>query len=119
MLWSTIENAIGIIAASGPPIYKLFNLYTTDYEGSCSNNSGAGATETIGGTPLGQRRERETQIPAHLRPSRARTTTQSTHSSDAVSVGSGGSVWHHHRRERADSSREHIVMRAEVIRSDK
>ncbi|KAK7756524.1 hypothetical protein SLS62_001359 [Diatrype stigma] len=111
VLWSTVENAIGIIAASAPPVYKLFLLYTMDFEGSCAN-SGAGATETIGGTPLNQRSE----TPAHLRPSRARSMTSSH--SDAASVGSGGWSWHH-RRERVGSSREHIVMRAEIVRSDK
>ncbi|EMR65135.1 putative integral membrane protein [Eutypa lata UCREL1] len=108
VLWSTIENAIGLIAASLPPIHKLLGLYAAEHEGSCSN-SGAGATETIGGTPLSQR-----DLPAQLRTLRARRMTQS----DAGSVGSsgsGGGPWHH-RLERADSSREHII-RTDTIRS--
>ncbi|RYP05979.1 hypothetical protein DL764_003439 [Monosporascus ibericus] len=51
VLWSTIEIAIGIIAASLPPIRKLFSFYGTTYEGSYSEGR-AGAVQTIGGTPF-------------------------------------------------------------------
>ncbi|KAI2615519.1 hypothetical protein GGR54DRAFT_642281 [Hypoxylon sp. NC1633] len=51
ILWSTVENGIGIIAASLPPIRKLFRYYGTTQEKSHPVER-AGAIETIGGTPL-------------------------------------------------------------------
>lgn len=53
VLWSVFENGIGIIAASLPPIHKLFKYYDDSQTGS-PKQSGGGAVETIGGTPLSQ-----------------------------------------------------------------
>lgn len=53
VIWSVFENGIGIIAASLPPIHKLFKFYDDSTVGS-STPAGAGAFETIGGTPLSQ-----------------------------------------------------------------
>ncbi|KAH6646938.1 hypothetical protein BKA67DRAFT_540406 [Truncatella angustata] len=53
VLWSTIENGIGIIAASLPPIRKLFSFYRDTHRESDPVERG-GAVETIGGTPLTQ-----------------------------------------------------------------
>ncbi|KAL1865329.1 hypothetical protein Daus18300_007219 [Diaporthe australafricana] len=53
VIWSVFENGIGIIAASLPPIQKLFKFYDDSKVGS-STPAGAGASETIGGTPLSQ-----------------------------------------------------------------
>ncbi|KAI1406929.1 hypothetical protein F5Y13DRAFT_207124 [Hypoxylon sp. FL1857] len=51
IMWSSIENGIGIIAASLPPIRKLFRYYGTTKDRTYSHER-AGALETIGGTPL-------------------------------------------------------------------
>ncbi|RYP74894.1 hypothetical protein DL769_003915 [Monosporascus sp. CRB-8-3] len=51
ILWSTVENAIGIIAASLPPLRKLFSSYGTTRDGSYPEGR-AGAVQTIGGTPF-------------------------------------------------------------------
>lgn len=53
VIWSVFENGIGIIAASLPPIHKLFKYYDDSSVGD-SEPAGAGALETIGGTPLSQ-----------------------------------------------------------------
>lgn len=53
VIWSVFENGIGIIAASLPPIHKLFKFYDDSTVGD-STPAGAGAFETIGGTPLSQ-----------------------------------------------------------------
>lgn len=53
VIWSVFENGIGIIAASLPPIHKLFKYYDDSTAGE-STPAGAGAFETIGGTPLSQ-----------------------------------------------------------------
>ncbi|CAJ2513251.1 Uu.00g013700.m01.CDS01 [Anthostomella pinea] len=52
VLWSTVENAIGIIAASLPMIRKLFGIYATSSREESQPVERAGAVETIGGTPL-------------------------------------------------------------------
>ncbi|KAJ0106827.1 hypothetical protein J7T55_001351 [Diaporthe amygdali] len=52
-IWSVFENGLGIIAASLPPIHKLFKFYNDTSVGS-STPAGGGAFETIGGTPLSQ-----------------------------------------------------------------
>lgn len=53
VIWSVFENGVGIIAASLPPIHKLFKYYDDSSVGD-STPAGAGAFETIGGTPLSQ-----------------------------------------------------------------
>ena len=53
VIWSVFENGVGIIAASLPPIHKLFKYYDDSSMGE-STPAGAGAFETIGGTPLSQ-----------------------------------------------------------------
>lgn len=53
VIWSVFENGVGIIAASLPPIHKLFKFYDDSSVGE-STPAGAGAFETIGGTPLSQ-----------------------------------------------------------------
>lgn len=53
VIWSVFENGVGIIAASLPPIHKLFKFYDDSTVGD-STPAGAGAFETIGGTPLSQ-----------------------------------------------------------------
>ncbi|KAI0880139.1 uncharacterized protein GGS22DRAFT_175969 [Annulohypoxylon maeteangense] len=50
ILWSNVENGIGIIAAALPPIRKLFRYYGTTKDRSSNNKTGA--LKTIGGTPL-------------------------------------------------------------------
>lgn len=49
----SVQNGIGIIAASLPPIHKLFRFYD-DSTMKESNPARAGAVQTIGGTPLSQ-----------------------------------------------------------------
>lgn len=51
VLWSIFENVVGIIAASLPPIHKLFKFYD-DSTVEESNQARAEAVQTIGGTPL-------------------------------------------------------------------
>lgn len=53
VIWSVFENGVGIIAASLPPIHKLFKFYDDSTVGE-STPAGVGAFETIGGTPLNQ-----------------------------------------------------------------
>lgn len=53
VIWSIFENGVGIIAASLPPIHKLFRFYD-DSAVEESNQARAGAVQTIGGTPLSQ-----------------------------------------------------------------
>jgi hypothetical protein len=54
VIWSVFENGVGIIAASLPPIHKLFRYYDNSSPGDSTPARGAGAFETIGGTPLSQ-----------------------------------------------------------------
>ncbi|KAI1375843.1 hypothetical protein F4677DRAFT_102397 [Hypoxylon crocopeplum] len=95
ILWSTVENGIGIIAASLPPIRKLFRYYGTTQEKSYPVVR-AGAIETIGGTPL-TKNPVSTQL-RNLSP-------RSTRRSELESEGSG--PWN--RLEDDSSSRENII----------
>lgn len=56
VIWSVFENGVGIIAASLAPIHKLFKFYDDSTVGD-STPAGAGAFETICGTPLSQPHE--------------------------------------------------------------
>lgn len=53
VLWSVFENGIGLIAASLPPLNKLFKYYRTTKDATPgSHQPGAGGSVTIGGTPF-------------------------------------------------------------------
>ncbi|KAH8647733.1 hypothetical protein BX600DRAFT_443083 [Xylariales sp. PMI_506] len=54
VLWSIVENGVGIIAASLPPIRKLLRFYRNTKSESQPIER-AGAIETIGGTPFTNR----------------------------------------------------------------
>lgn len=51
VIWSTVENGIGMIAASLPPIRKLLSVYEST-NGDSHQDGGVFAVETIGGTPV-------------------------------------------------------------------
>ncbi|KAJ4421566.1 hypothetical protein N0V82_003704 [Gnomoniopsis sp. IMI 355080] len=51
VLWSIFENGIGLIAASLPPLNKLFKYYATTKEGTPGSYPLGGRSQTIGGTP--------------------------------------------------------------------
>lgn len=52
LIWSFVENGIGIIAGSLPPLRKLFGVYFETRNHSDPDFARAGAPATIGGTPL-------------------------------------------------------------------
>ncbi|OTA99517.1 hypothetical protein M426DRAFT_27424 [Hypoxylon sp. CI-4A] len=100
ILWSNVENGIGIIAAALPPIRKLFRYYGTTKEKTNSNERG-GALQTIGGTPLSKNTKNtvSTQL-KNLSP-------RSTRRSEFGSQGSG--PWN--RLDGGDSSsKENIIV---------
>lgn len=50
VLWSVFENGIGLIAASLPPLNKLFKYYETSKDGTPGSYPlGGGRSQTIGG----------------------------------------------------------------------
>lgn len=142
-LWSSAENAIGLVAACLPPIHKLYNFYggngiPNDGVGGGGgggaggdqmnmsqggDNNRAGATETIGGTPLskcdgtddggggggggaltvGGEASARAQSRAGSRSARR----SQRQPSDLESLGSGSGRWH--ELDNRGSSRENIV----------
>lgn len=51
IIWSTVENGIGMTAASLPPIRKVLSIYGSTVEAS-DQGGNVFAVETIGGTPV-------------------------------------------------------------------
>ncbi|KAI1139938.1 hypothetical protein F5Y05DRAFT_336530 [Hypoxylon sp. FL0543] len=96
VMWSSIENGIGIIAASLPPIRKLFRYYGTTKDRSSSHDR-AGALQTIGGTPLSKN---------HVSTQLRNLSPRSTRRSDFGSQGSG--PWN--RLDGSSSSKENIIV---------
>ncbi|KAI0843576.1 hypothetical protein F5Y06DRAFT_255294 [Hypoxylon sp. FL0890] len=96
IMWSSIENGIGIIAASLPPIRKLFRYYGTTKDKKSSHER-AGAIETIGGTPLSKN---------HVSTQLRNLSPRSTRRSDFGSHGSG--PWN--RLDGDSSSKENMIV---------
>ncbi|KAI2467816.1 hypothetical protein F4781DRAFT_423105 [Annulohypoxylon bovei var. microspora] len=99
ILWSNVENGIGIIAAALPPIRKLFRYYGTTKSRSTTGNKG-GALKTIGGTPL-TKQTVSTQL-KHLSPRN----TRNSRLSELGSQGSG--PWN--RLDGDSSSKENMIV---------
>ena len=136
-LWSSVENAIGLVAACLPPIHKLYNFYGGNgipndgvggggggaggdpmniSQGGDNNNNRAGATETIGGTPLSKGDGAddgalsvggEASARAQSRAGSRSARRSHRQPSDLESLGSGDGRWH--ELDNRGSSRENIV----------
>ncbi|KAI1206183.1 uncharacterized protein F4807DRAFT_463949 [Annulohypoxylon truncatum] len=99
VIWSNVENGIGIIAAALPPIRKLFRYYGTTKDRTSSADR-AGALQTIGGTPLSK-----SNVSTQLRNLSPRN-TRSTKRSEFGIEGSGS--WN--RLDGDSSSKENIIV---------
>ncbi|KAI0901403.1 hypothetical protein F4806DRAFT_492291 [Annulohypoxylon nitens] len=99
ILWSNVENGIGIIAAALPPIRKLFRYYGTTKD-QTSSTERAGAIQTIGGTPL-TKHTVSTQL-KNLSPRNTRNTKRSEFGSQ------GSGPWN--RLDGDSSSKENMIV---------